>query len=585
MNRHMNSGTASVGDALMNARRLLQSHPAAAEEQARSIILAEPGIAEAYFILAASLRLAGDTEGAEVAEREGLDVTSLDPVLNQVEKLVGSGLMEEAEALLRRYLQDTPNDPRGLGLFARIAMKTGRLREAERLLWRAHGLAPSSPDARLDFERLLELQAAAFADTGDRPPSPPAGEEEFRRAIRMNEEALKKFPERPAVWLSYGHALRLAGKQAECIAAYRKAIALKPSYGEAWWSLADLKTSQISLADAGAMASELQSQSLALSDRVGIHFALGTALNDQSDHAAAFRQFDAGNRLKRGTIHYDVGSTIDHVRECRDIFRADHFDGQAGHAAADPIFIIGMPRSGSTLVEQMLSCHPSIEGTEELGYFGTLSSFIAEGRNAGLEPSNFAQRVRDLSREQIEVIGGAYLWKSAHNRQSSRPRFIDKMPRNWLYLPLIRLALPNAKIINVRRDPMDCCWSNYRQLFADGGEYSYDLADLGHFYRAHEAMVDHFDAMHPGAIYRLDYERLVADPDSEIRQLLDYLGLPFEPECLEFHRNPRAVKTASSEQVRRPISRSSIGQWKPYEEWLTPLKEALASGRLEAVSR
>jgi hypothetical protein len=234
-----------------------------------------------------------------------------------------------------------------------------------------------------------------------------------------------------------------------------------------------------------------------------------------------------------------------------------------------------MPRSGSTLVEQILASHPSIEGTEELIYFGNLAGFLADGRRVGLDPSDFADVVSGLSEEKLRTIGGAYLWHANRHRRSSRPRFIDKMPRNWLYLPLIRLALPNAKIVDVRRNAMDCCWSNFRQLFADSGEYSYDLTELGQYYRAYVDMLDFFDAADPGAIYRMEYEQLVADPENEIRRLLNYLELPFDTACLEFHRNPRAVKTASSEQVRQPINRAGIGQWRPYKQWLGPLKQAL----------
>jgi len=234
-----------------------------------------------------------------------------------------------------------------------------------------------------------------------------------------------------------------------------------------------------------------------------------------------------------------------------------------------------MPRAGSTLVEQILASHPSVEGTEELIYFGNLSGFLADGRRVGIDPSNFADTVSRLSADQLQRIGGAYLWHSNQHRRSSRPRFIDEMPRNWLYLPLIRLALPNAKIVDVRRGAMDCCWSNYRQLFADSGEYSYDLTELGQYYRAYVDMLDHFDAVDPGAVHRVSYEQLVANPEEEVRRLLDYLDLPFAPACLEFHRNPRAVKTASSEQVRQPINRSGIGQWEPYARWLAPLQQAL----------
>jgi hypothetical protein len=379
------------------------------------------------------------------------------------------------------------------------------------------------------------------------------------------------------VWLSYGHALRLAGRRDDSIAAYRRAVELKPEYGEAWWGLADLKMSALGEDDRQAMLAQLEKAKVSQLHRTGINFALGKALDDAGEYEQAFHHYELGNALKHKTVRYDVADTVRYVEQCKTSFTLQFLAGRQGqgHPANDPIFIIGMPRSGSTLVEQILASHPSIEGTEELIYFGNLAGFLADGRRVGLDPSDFADVVSGLSVDKVQTIGGAYLWHANQHRRSSRQRFIDKMPRNWLYLPLIRLALPNAKIVDVRRNAMDCCWSNFRQLFADSGEYSYDLTELGHYYRAYVDMLDHFDTADPGAVHRVEYEQLVADPEGEIRRLLDYLDLPFDTACLEFHRNPRAVKTASSEQVRQPINRTGIDQWRPYEQWLGPLKQAL----------
>ncbi len=579
MNQATAQATATVGDALANARQLLLSHPGAAARQAQAIIKAEPGIAEAHLILAAVFRLLGRFDEAEAAEREGIRVSGSDPVLMRAAALIASGRDSDAEDLLRRFLDDTPNDPQALRLLADVARKAGKLKEGEQLLWRALKLAPSFATAREEFFGVLEEQALAYSHDPTKPDTPPEGEEEFRQAIALNEQAIVNHGERPGVWLSYGHALRMAGRHEDSIAAYRHAIELNSSFGEAWWGLADLKTSYIGADDRALMTAQLETERLSDSDRIGIHFALGKALADGDLHEEAFGHYAEGNALKRRSVRYDVQDTLSHVEQCKATFTAEHFSrhrGQ-GHEANDPIFIVGMPRSGSTLVEQILSSHPSIEGTEELVYFGNLSSFLSGGRRAALEPSSFVDEVSALSPAKLQTIGGAYLWKANRHRRSNRPRFIDKMPRNWLYLPLIKLALPNAKIIDVRRHPLDCCWSNFRQLFADSGEYSYDLTELGLYYRAYVEMLAHFGEVLPGSVYRLHYEQLVANTESEVRRLLDHLELPFDPACLKFHENPRAVKTASSEQVRRPIGKSGIDQWMSYEPWLAPLKVALGS--------
>jgi len=569
--------TTTVGEALVNARHLLQSHPDAAARQARAIIMAEPGIAESHLILSAALRQLGQFNEADLAEQRGIGLSQSDAVLKRAESLQAAGRHGDAEDLVRHYLRDTPNDPTALAMFAEMAAQAGQLEHAEQLLWRALALAPKFSRARKQFEQLLGMQAQAFAHDQDKPSEPPVGEEELGTAIVQNKQAIAEHPEKASVWLSYGHALRLAGRRNDSIAAYRRAVELKPEYGEAWWGLADLKTSVLGEEDRHAMRSQLELARVSELNRIGINFALGKALDDAGEYEQAFHHYETGNALKHKAIRYDVADTVQYVEQCKASSTADFLASRQGqgHPANDPIFIIGMPRSGSTLVEQMLASHSSIEGTEELIYFGNLAGFLADGRRVGLDPSNFTNVLSVLPAEKLHTIGGAYLWHANRHRRSSRPRFIDKMPRNWLYLPLIRLALPNAKIVDVRRNAMDCCWSNFRQLFADSGEYSYDFTELGRYYRAYVDMLDHFDVADPGAVHRVKYELLIADPEAEIRRLLDYLDLPFDPACLDFHRNPRAVKTASSEQVRNPINRDGIDQWRPYAKWLGQLRQAL----------
>jgi Flp pilus assembly protein TadD len=569
----------SVGEALAHARQLLARHPQAAAEQARQIIAVEPDIAETYLILAAALRAGGQDADALAAEKQALHVSTSDPILRRVAEDFLNGRFAPGEALLRRFLDDSPNDPEALRLLGQAAAREGHLERAEQRLRQSLMLAPRFAAAKHDLDELIEKQAHAFRDTPApaKPATPPMGAEEFARAVELNQQALSNAPEDPKLWLGYGHVLRIAGRQQDSIEAYRKAVELDPAYGEAWWSLADLKTVALKPRDITHLAKTLSSDGLSQADRTGLLFALGKALGDAGQFAQSFEAYAQGNALKRNSVAYDAAALGDHVRQCESVFTRDFFDFRVGQGveSSDPIFIVGMSRSGSTLVEQILASHPSIEGTEELVYMGNLANLFAEGRRPGIEPSGFVEAVASASPEKLEAIGGAYMWKAATQRRSSRPHFIDKMPRNWIYLPLVHLALPNARIIDMRRHPMDCCWSNYRQLFADSGEFSYDLNDLGSYYRNYVRMMQHFDAVLPGRVHRIIYEELIDDTEQQVRGLLDYLGVPFDPACMLFHDNPRSVKTSSSEQVRRPISKDSVDQWRPYAPWLQPLEQAL----------
>lgn len=567
----------NVRAALANARQLLEGHPSHAAQQAREIVRVEPGIAEAHLVLASALRLLGDEAGGLEAERKALHASTSDPVLKRAAELLVGNRLGEGEALLRRFLEDSPNDPEALRLMAQVVGLGGDLELAEQLVRRALGIAPTFEAAREDLHRLIELQARAYVNVGEKPDAPPEGTTEFEGAIEAIGKALSEDPDNPKLWLRYGHLLRISGQQEGSVSAYRKAVELDSGFGEAWWSLADLKTVNLTSSDTAQMVDALASKSLSRRDRVGVLFALGKALGDTGQIEQSFDAYAEGNAFKRPTVSYDAAALKDHVRRCEATFTREFFEARSGSGcgARDPIFIVGMNRSGSTLVEQILASHPSIEGSEELVYIGNLASLLADGRRAGLEPSSFVPALANASSESLETIGRAYMWKIGNRRQSSRPYFIDKMPRNWMYLPMILLALPNARIIDVRRHPMDCCWSNFRQLFADSGEFSYDQTELGRYYRDYVRLMRHFDAELPDRIHRVSYERLVSEPEHEIRRLLDYIGVPFDRSCLRFHDNRRAVKSSSSEQVRKPITTEGVGNWRSYEPWLQPLKAAL----------
>jgi len=399
------------------------------------------------------------------------------------------------------------------------------------------------------------LKAATLGRLGD-----------FEQAIRMYEEVLARAPKQARVWLSYGHMLKTIGRLADGIAAYRKAIEITPTLGEAWWSLANLKTVKFDDADLSAMNSALHAPGLSDEDRVHLDFALGKAMHDRGRADEAFAYYSRANALRLKSQPYRPGEISRLVDRCIARFTADAFAERAGGCdAPGPIFIVGMPRAGSTLIEQILSSHSKVEGTSELPDIPALV------REAGRYPEGALQ----LSENERRELGEAYLKRTSVQRRTDRPFFIDKLPNNWLFVAFIRLILPNARIIDARRHPLACCLSNFRQHFARGQDFTYDLEHVGRYYGDYVRLMGHVDAVLPGAVHRVIYERMVDDTEAEVRSLLDYCGLAFEPQVLEFYRTERAVRTPSSEQVRRPIYREATEEWRAYEPHLEPLKRAL----------
>jgi hypothetical protein len=393
----------------------------------------------------------------------------------------------------------------------------------------------------------------------------------FAETVAIYEELIRRGGNRARLWASYGRSLKTLGRGKEGVDAFRKAIALDPSLGEAWWSLSDLKTVKFDEADITAMLDVLKREDLADKDRYYIHFALGKAFEDKRAYSASFNHYAEGNRLRRAGLEHDAGRYTEYVNRSKRLFTRDFFAARenAGSAARDPIFILGMSRAGSTLIEQILASHPQVEGTMELPNVLTLARELARefeqrpGAVAALDPGRFAE------------LGERYIAETRSFRKTDKPFFVDKMPNNWLNVPLIRLMLPNARIIDARRHPLACCFSNFKQNYALGQTFSYDLEDLGAYYSDYVRMMAHIDEVLPGKVHRVFHERMVEDTEGEIRRLLDYLDLPFDEACLRFHETERAVRTASAEQVRRPINRQGVDLWQSYEEWLGPLKTAL----------
>lgn len=491
--------------------------------------------------------------------------------------------LARAEPLLREHLKEDPFDVAAIRMFAELAGRIGRYRDAENLLRRAVELSPGFTAARAnlalvlyrqnrpaeaieELERVVaedpdnpghaNLRAAALGRIGD-----------FDEAIALYEQVLKEAPGQARVWMSYGHMLKTVGRQADGVAAYRSAIGIYPALGEAWWSLANLKTVRFGDGDVAAMQSALGTSGLATADRYHLDFALGKALEDRGEPDAAFAHYAAGNALRRTELDYDPDETTRFVDRLIEIATPEFLAARTGYGcdAPDPVFILGMPRAGSTLVEQILSSHSMVEGTSELPDIPALARRDADYplSLASLDPTSLAD------------LGEQYLKRTRIQRRTGRPLFIDKLPNNWAHVLFIHLILPNATIIDARRHPLGCCFSNFKQHFARGQAFSYRLEDMGRYYRDYVRLMAHVDRVLPGRIHRVGYERMVEDTEAEVRALLAHCGLPFEEACLAFHETERAVRTASSEQVRRPIYSEGTRAWQPFAAHLEPLVAAL----------
>jgi tetratricopeptide (TPR) repeat protein len=501
--------------------------------------------------------------------------------------------LHDAEPILKAHLKQNPFDVAAIRMLAELAGRIGRFLDAENLLHRAVELAPTFVPARSNLafvlyrqgrteeaiaqlDHLLQddpedmgaanLKAAAAGKIGD-----------YAEAVALYERLLEARPHQEKIWMSYGHVLKTVGRREDSIAAYRKAVALRPEYGEAYWSLANLKTARFSDAEISVMQTQLERRDIAVEDRFHLDFALGKAFEDRKVWDISFAHYAAANALRRSELNHDAAEHSAMIaRRSAQMTPAFFADRSGGHAAADPIFILGMPRAGSTLIEQILASHSLVEGTHELPDIGRIASRIAS--KAGEETATgYCEGLATLTADNRRCIGEEYLDRTRINRKSTKPYFIDKMPNNWQHVALIHLILPNAKIIDARRHPMDCGFSNFKQHFARGQSFSYGLSDIGHYYADYVAYMRSVDAALPGRIHRVIHEALVDDPETEIRSMLTYLGLPYDPSCLQFWQNDRAVQTPSAEQVRRPINRDGMGNWQHFAQWLTPLKTALGN--------
>ena len=516
---------------------------------------------------------------------------SLPPNLAASWDLLHEGKLHKAEQLCRQFMQQNPQHIDGMRILAEIAVRNGVLEDAEFLLESAVAFDASHRQARIDYVQVLSkrqrFQKAvdeAKALMEQAPDNPQLQSlyaiqcmqlGDYETALTLFDKILERVPHDPVTNVSKGHALKTGGRSDDAVAAYRAALDSQPFYCDAWYSLANLKVYRFDDAELAAMEALENNPHLGGQDRVYLQFALGKAYEDRKDYAQSFTHYAKGNAIKKAQLQYRAEGT---TKECDEQIAActpEIFARETGCQAPDPIFILGLPRAGSTLLEQILSSHSMVDGTLELPNVLSISGKLRRlGQRQGNQKYPF--NLADLSAEQLTTLGEEYIRDTQIHRQGA-PFFIDKMPNNFRHIGLIKLMLPNAKIIDARRDPMSCCFSGFKQLFAEGQMFSYDLEDIGQYYLDYVRLMDHWDAALPGFVLKVQHEDVVADLETQVRRMLDFCNLPFEESCLEFHKTERNVRTPSSEQVRQPIFSTALEQWKHYEPWLGPLKTTLGS--------
>ena len=548
--------------------------------------------------LSGSWRLLGElllSESQEEAASEAFNNSFLNSTehaeLAEAISLLRANKTGQAEHVCREFVKKHPSNVDGIRLLAEIGTKLGVYSDAQNLLERCLELAPDFDIARLNYANVLskrnklEQSMAQLSLLLEKEPNKPSllglqaqvlvKMSDFGAALPIYHKLMTQFPARPGIALSYGHALKTVGNQEEAIAAYRQAAELQPGFGDAWWSLANLKTFRFTDDDLAAMRREMLVKSNSLEDRFHLCFALGKGLEMRGEYENSFKFYELGNQTKLQLERYSADNNHTEVQNL--IATCDHQLVTAppggGCQAPDPIFIVGLPRSGSTLLEQILASHSLVDGTKELPDIMNLARRLG-GKRKRSDPSRYPAILRELSDEQFRELGEEYLDRTRVQRAEA-PFFIDKMPNNFYHVGLIARILPNARIIDARRHPMAACFSGFTQLFAKGQPFTYGLNNIGHYYRDYVALMDHWDKVLPGKVHLAVYEQVVGDTENQVRQLLAHCGLPFEQGCLQFYENQRPVKTASSEQVRQPIYNSGLDHWRHYESFLQPLRDAL----------
>ncbi len=570
----------------------LRSAEPAIEAFLRAVNL-NPALPASWKTLKTLFHMTGQAANEELAAKHIHALAGLPVEVITASSMFSDGDIFEAERLIRRFLLTHGDHVEAMRLLAKIGTKLDVLDDAELLLESLLVLAPDYHAARYDYayvlmerhkharaleelDKLLKIEPrhrsyrTAYATAW-------VGLGEYEKAIALYRELLLETPKADEIHLSIAHALKTMGQREAAIESYRTAAAVRPNYGDAYWSLANLKTYRFADEEIARMRAEESSANTPLTDRYHLCFALGKALEDRGEYEDSFRYYERGNALKKSQSRYKPEFIERNAQLQAAVCTQEFFEARRGVGcpSAEPIFIVGLPRAGSTLLEQILASHSQVEGTLELPEIPRLAQEL-QGRDSSDTQPRYPGILRELPAADFARFGEKYLAETRIYRQG-KPRFIDKMPNNFRHLGLIHLVLPNAKIIDARREPLACCFSNFKQLFAHGQEFTYSLEDIARYYRSYIGLMQHWERVLPGKVLRVQYEDVVADLEGHVRRILDFCELPFEPQCVEYYKTERNVRTASSEQVRQPIFKEGLEQWRHFEPWLGPLKAALGT--------
>lgn len=570
---------------------LAQSRHTEAQETLERAIQLEPGLVTAHKLLAKAALALGQDAGADEHIQQFLAQDEHNAKLANAAEKLRAGQVDSAITELKEILRKEPDNVSAMRLLATAYwQETKNFSDAEAWLRRATSIAPDFTAAWLTlgpvlletnkymeaieaYQQAIRSQpdhAAAWAGLGNayaQASYPEKSVSAYQKSIELN-------PEVAGVHMGYAHVLKTLGQQEQAIKAYREAVRVRPQFGEVYWSLANLKTFRFEEHEVRAMEQQLSASTLSDSEEVHFRFALGKAYDDLKDYERAWQYYDSGNKKNRLLVSHDPLEMEIRHQDIISVFNPDflHQHKDQGAPDHDPIFIVGLPRSGSTLIEQILASHSQVEGTSELPILPKLAASIGRFR---ADQEQFPQTVKALEGKDWRAYGQQYLADARRHRQTDSPYFTDKLPNNFPLVGLLHLILPNAKIINARRHPLDTCLGCYKQLFARGQNFTYDLEDLAHYYQNFDAMMQHWHTVLPGKVLDVHYEDTVIDLESQVQRILEFCGLGFEESCVRFHETQRAVKTASSEQVRRPIYQAALGQWRHYSSHLELLQEDL----------
>ena len=533
----------------------------------------------------------GDIKNAKIAEHEYKKLQALPVELLSVRNMIAEGHNFQAERLCRRFLMQNKRNVEGMRLLASLGVAADVLDDAEFILEKALEYEPNNNFARNDYMEVLyrrqkyqqSLEQAKILKNKDPDnlkyqiayANQTVAVGKYKEALRIYDKANEALPNNPELNLVHGHALKTIGNVDDAIVAYRKSYSSRKDYGDAYWSLANLKTYRFTPREVTLMQESESGSSTKLVDRIHLNFALGKHFEDSKCFEKSFSYYKNGNALQSSNQHYEKEQMTDtlnlQIAHCKEELFSENKG--TGYDASDPIFIVGLPRAGSTLLEQILASHSKIEGTLELPNIPSLAYRLA-GRKTVNETPDYPKNLKSMDKKILRDFGKQYIEETRIHR-TKLPLFIDKMPNNFRHIALISLILPNAKIIDARRSAMSCCFSGFKQLFASGQQFSYGLEEIGTYYKDYVKLMDHWDKVLPGKILRVQYEDVVNDLGNQVKRILDYCKLPFEENCINFHKTERNVRTPSSEQVRQPIYKSGLEQWKNFEPWLQPLKDAL----------